>query len=140
MILSAIYLKKNNKLAKDTLVVTVMSNIGLTIAAKEHGINLATTSVGDRYVLEEMKNSGYNLGGEQSGHMIFLDYNTTGDGVLSSLVLSKIVLEENKALSELASVMTQYPQVLVKARISNENKNKYMEIKEISDEIKRIES
>ena len=140
MILSAIYLKKNNKLSKDTLVVTVMSNIGLTIAAKEHGINLATTSVGDRYVLEEMKNSGYNLGGEQSGHMIFLDYNTTGDGVLSSLVLSKIVLEENKALSELASVMTQYPQVLVNARISNENKNKYMEIKEISDEIKRIES
>ena len=140
MILSAIYLKKNNKLAKDTLVVTVMSNIGLTIAAKENGIKLATTSVGDRYVLEEMKNSGYNLGGEQSGHMIFLDYNTTGDGVLSSLVLAKIVLEENKALSELASVMTQYPQVLVNARISNENKNKYMEIKEISDEISRIES
>ena len=106
MILSAIYLKKNNKLAQDTLVVTVMSNIGLTIAAKENGIKLATTSVGDRYVLEEMKNSGYNLGGEQSGHMIFLDYNTTGDGVLSSLVLAKIVLEENKALSELASVIT----------------------------------
>ena len=140
MILSAIYLKKNNKLAQDTLVVTVMSNIGLTIAAKENGIKLTTTSVGDRYVLEEMKNSGYNLGGEQSGHMIFLDYNTTGDGVLSSLVLAKIVLEENKALSELASVMTQYPQVLVNARISNENKNKYMEIKEISDEISRIES
>ena len=139
MILSAIYLKKNNKLAKDTLVVTVMSNIGLTIAAKEHGINLATTSVGDRYVLEEMKNSGYNLGGEQSGHMIFLDYNTTGDGVLSSLVLSKIVLEENKALSELASVMTQYPQVLVNARIKNENKNKYMEDAEIKSEIERIE-
>jgi len=73
MILSAIYLKKKNKLAQDTLVVTVMSNIGLTIAAKEHGVKLATTAVGDRYVLEEMKNSGYNLGGEQSGHMIFLD-------------------------------------------------------------------
>ncbi len=140
MILSAIYLKKKNKLAQDTLVVTVMSNIGLTIAAKEHGINLATTSVGDRYVLEEMKKSGYNLGGEQSGHMIFLDYNTTGDGVLSSLVLAEIVLEESKKLSELASVMTQYPQVLVNARIKNENKNRYMEYPEIKAEIERIEA
>ena len=122
MVLSAIHLKNKGKLAQDTLVVTVMSNIGLTIAAKEHGINLATTAVGDRYVLEEMKNSGYNLGGEQSGHMIFLDYNTTGDGVLSSLVLAQIVLEEGKNLSELAAVMTQYPQVLVNARIKNENK------------------
>ncbi|WP_286316881.1 phosphoglucosamine mutase, partial [Romboutsia ilealis] len=98
MVLSAIHLKNKGKLAQDTLVVTVMSNIGLTIAAKEHGIKLATTAVGDRYVLEEMKNSGYNLGGEQSGHMIFLDYNTTGDGVLSSLVLAQIVLEEDKKL------------------------------------------
>ncbi len=139
MILSAIYLKKHNKLDKDTLVVTVMSNIGLVIAAKENNINLATTGVGDRYVLEEMKNSGYNLGGEQSGHMIFLDYNTTGDGVLSSLVLAQIVREEGKTLSHLASVMTQYPQVLVNARIKNENKNRYMEIPEIKDEIERIE-
>ena len=140
MILSAIYLKKKNKLAQNTLVVTVMSNIGLTIAAKEYGINLATTKVGDRYVLEEMKKSGYNLGGEQSGHMIFLDYNTTGDGVLSSLVLAQIVLEESKKLSELASVMTQYPQVLVNARIKNENKNRYMEYPEIKAEIERIEA
>ncbi|MGL5749641.1 MAG: phosphoglucosamine mutase [Paraclostridium sp.] len=139
MILSAIYLKKHNKLAKDTLVVTVMSNIGLVIAAKENNIELATTGVGDRYVLEEMKNSGYNLGGEQSGHMIFLDYNTTGDGVLSSLILAKIVKEEDKTLSELASVMTQYPQVLVNARIKNENKTKYMEFPEIKSEIERIE-
>lgn len=139
MILSAIYLKKQNKLAKDTLVVTVMSNIGLVIAAKENNINLATTAVGDRYVLEEMKNSGYNLGGEQSGHMIFLDYNTTGDGTLSSLVLAQIVKEEGKTLSELAAVMNQYPQVLVNARIKNENKNRYMEIPEIKDEIERIE-
>ena len=139
MVLSAIHLKNKGKLAQDTLVVTVMSNIGLTIAAKEHGINLATTAVGDRYVLEEMKNSGYNLGGEQSGHMIFLDYNTTGDGVLSSLVLAQIVLEEGKNLSELAAVMTQYPQVLVNARIKNENKNKYMEYPELKYEIERIE-
>lgn len=140
MILSAIYLKKKNKLAQDTLVVTVMSNIGLTIAAKEHGVKLATTAVGDRYVLEEMKNSGYNLGGEQSGHMIFLDYNTTGDGALSSLVLAQIVLEEGKKLSELAAVMTEYPQVLVNARIKNENKNRYMEYPEIKNEIERIEN
>lgn len=140
MILSAIYLKKKKKLAKDTLVVTVMSNIGLTIAAKEHGIELATTGVGDRYVLEEMVKSGYNLGGEQSGHMIFLDYNTTGDGVLSSLFLASIVKEENKKLSDLASVMTQYPQVLVNATIKNENKNKYMEITEIKEEIEKIEN
>lgn len=139
MILSAIYLKKHNKLAKDTLVITVMSNIGLVIAAKENNINLATTAVGDRYVLEEMKNSGYNLGGEQSGHMIFLDYNTTGDGTLSSLVLAQIVKEESKTLSELASIMNQYPQVLVNARIKNENKNRYMEIREIKAEIERIE-
>ena len=140
MVLSAIYLKRKGKLAQDTLVVTVMSNIGLTIAAKEHNINLATTKVGDRYVLEEMKNSGYNLGGEQSGHMIFLDYNTTGDGVLSSLVLAQIVLEEGKNLSELASVMLKYPQVLVNARIKNENKNSYMEYPEIKSEIERIEN
>lgn len=140
MILSAIYLKKEKKLAKDTLVVTVMSNIGLRIAAQQHGINLETTAVGDRYVLEEMIKSGYNLGGEQSGHMIFLDYNTTGDGVLSSLVLAKIVLEERKTLSELASVMVEYPQVLVNARIKNENKNRYMEYSEIKSEIERIES
>ena len=139
MILSAIHLKNKNKLAQDTLVVTVMSNIGLTIAAKEHGVNLATTAVGDRYVLEEMKKSGYNLGGEQSGHMIFLDYNTTGDGVLSSLVLAQIVLEEGQGLSKLASVMTQYPQVLVNARIKNDNKNRYMEYPEIKSEIERIE-
>ncbi len=140
MILSAIHLKKKNELAQNTLVVTVMSNIGLTIAAKENGIDLATTAVGDRYVLEEMKNKGYNLGGEQSGHMIFLDYNTTGDGVLSSLILTKMVLEENKSLSELASVMTQYPQVLVNARIKNENKNRYMEYPEIKSEIENIEN
>ena len=140
MILSAIHLKNKRQLTQDTLVVTVMSNIGLTIAAKEHGIKLATTAVGDRYVLEEMKDKGYNLGGEQSGHMIFLDYNTTGDGVLSSLVLARIVLEEGKKLSELAAVMTEYPQVLVNARIKNENKNRYMEYPEIKSEIERIEN
>ena len=116
-----------------------MSNIGLTIAAKEHGINLATTAVGDRYVLEEMQKSGYVLGGEQSGHLVFLDYNTTGDGTMSSLVLTQIMVEEKKAMSELASVMDQYPQVLENVKVKNEFKNSYMDFKEIADEIVRIE-
>lgn len=139
MVLDAIDMKKKGKLVKDTLVVTVMSNIGLTIAAKEHGINLATTAVGDRYVLEEMQKSGYVLGGEQSGHLVFLDYNTTGDGTMSSLVLTQIMVEEKKAMSELASVMDQYPQVLENVKVKNEFKNSYMDFKEIADEIVRIE-
>ena len=139
MVLGAIDMKKKGKLVKDTLVVTVMSNIGLTIAAKEHGINLATTAVGDRYVLEEMKKSGYVLGGEQSGHLVFLEYNTTGDGTMSSLVLTQIMVEEKKAMSELASVMDQYPQVLENVKVKNEFKNSYMDFKEIADEIVRIE-
>lgn len=139
MILSAINLKKKGKLAKNTLVVTVMTNIGLKIAAKENDIDLAITKVGDRYVMEEMLKEGYVLGGEQSGHLIFLDNNTTGDGTLSSLVLSGIIAEEGKTLSELASVMEQYPQVLINAKVKNENKNRYMEFPEVKAEIERIE-
>lgn len=140
LMLSALHMKSENKLKNNTLVVTTMSNIGLTVCAKEHGIDLAVTNVGDRYVLEEMKQKGYNLGGEQSGHMIFSDYNSTGDGVLSSLMLSKMVKLSGKSASELSSVMTKYPQVLVNARIKNENKNKYTEISEITNEIARIEN
>ncbi|MDR1774125.1 MAG: phosphoglucosamine mutase [Clostridioides sp.] len=140
MVMSAINLKNKGKLAEDTLVITVMSNIGLRIACQNHGINLAVTNVGDRYVLEEMIKKGYNLGGEQSGHMIFLDHNTTGDGILSSLMVSSIVKETGKKFSEIAEVMTQYPQVLVNAKVKNENKNSYMEIEEIKNEIERIEN
>lgn len=139
MVLGAVYLKKQNKLANDTLVVTTMSNIGLHIAAKEYGIKLAITDVGDRYVIEEMKKCGYNLGGEQSGHMIFLDYNTTGDGVLSSLIVSKIVKEEGKTLSELSALMKTYPQVLINVEVKNEVKNKFMENDVIRAEIERLE-
>ena len=139
MILSAAYLKKKKQLSNDTLVITVMTNIGLNVAAREHGINLETTDVGDRYVIEAMKKGNFNLGGEQSGHMIFLDYNTTGDGVLSSLMLSKIIIEEKKTLSELASIMNVYPQVLVNVEVKNEVKNKFMEVEEIKNEIARIE-
>lgn len=139
MILGAVYLKKQNKLANDTLVVTTMSNIGLHVAAKEYGIDLAITDVGDRYVIEEMKKSGHNLGGEQSGHMIFLDYNTTGDGTLSSLIVSKIVKEDGKTLSEQSALMTTYPQVLINVDVRNEVKNKFMENDEIRTEIERLE-
>ena len=140
MILSAAYLKKKKQLSNDTLVITVMTNIGLNVAAREYGINLETTDVGDRYVIEAMKKGNFNLGGEQSGHMIFLDYNTTGDGVLSSLMLSKIIKEEKKPLSELASIMSVYPQVLVNVEVKNEVKNKFMEVEEIKNEIARIEA
>ena len=139
MILGAVYLKKQNKLANDTLVVTTMSNIGLHVAAKEYGIDLAITDVGDRYVIEEMKKSGHNLGGEQSGHMIFLDYNTTGDGTLSSLIVSKIVKEDGKTLSEQSALMTTYPQVFINVDVRNEVKNKFMENDEIRTEIEKLE-
>ena len=139
MILGAVYLKKQNKLANDTLVVTTMSNIGLHVAAKEYGIDLAITDVGDRYVIEEMKKSGHNLGGEQSGLMIILDYNTTGDGTLSSLIVSKIVKEDGKTLSEQSALMTTYPQVLINVDVRNEVKNKFMENDEIRTEIEKLE-
>ncbi|WP_072724535.1 phosphoglucosamine mutase [Tepidibacter thalassicus] len=139
MTICASYLRKQGKLKKDTLVVTVMSNIGLHIAAKENNFNIVSTKVGDRYVLEEMIKGGYNLGGEQSGHMIFLDYNTTGDGVLSSLILSSILVDENKSLSNLCGIMNKYPQVLVNARVKNENKNRYLEDAHIKGEIEKIE-
>ena len=116
-----------------------MSNIGLHVAAKEYGIDLAITDVGDRYVIEEMKKSGHNLGGEQSGHMIFLDYNTTGDGTLSSLIVSKIVKEDGKTLSEQSALMTTYPQVLINVDVRNEVKNKFMENDEIRTEIEKLE-
>ncbi|PLX89454.1 MAG: phosphoglucosamine mutase [Desulfuromonas sp.] len=108
---------KAGKLSKKTVVATVMSNMGLEIALKQLGGRVVRTAVGDRYVVEEMRRGGYNLGGEQSGHMIFLDHNTTGDGVLSALQVLAIVQRSGKPLSELAKVMTSLPQVLVNVRV-----------------------
>ena len=133
------YLKKNNKLKKDTLVATVMSNLGLKKYCKENGIDFVQTSVGDRYVLESMLENGYNLGGEQSGHIIFLDYNPTGDGILTSLMLIEILLKSKKKASELASIVTIYPQVLVNAKVSGEKKYKYLEDEVIKAKIEEIE-
>lgn len=133
------YLKEEGKLDKDTVVVTVMSNLGLDIALKKENINAIKTKVGDRYVLEEMVKEGYKLGGEQSGHIIMLDYNTTGDGLLTGIQISAIVKKNKKTLSELASMMKELPQILVNATIPNNKKNIYLEDEEIVSEIKKME-
>lgn len=133
------YLKETNRLKNNSVVVTVMSNIGLDIAMKEMGVNTVKTKVGDRYVLEEMLKSGYSIGGEQSGHIIFLDYNTTGDGLITALQILSIMKKRNDSLSHLASKMTEYPQVLYNAKVNNGNKDAYTIDKVIQNEICRIE-
>ncbi|MBB6623515.1 phosphoglucosamine mutase [Clostridium gasigenes] len=137
--LCAKYLKDLGKLKDNTLVVTVMSNLGMDIACKREGINTIKTKVGDRYVLEEMVKNGYVLGGEQSGHVIFLDYNTTGDGLVTALQVASIKKRSGKTLSELAGIMKELPQVLVNATVPNDKKNIYLEDAEIIESIKNIE-
>ena len=133
------YMKDNGKLAKDTIVVTVMTNLGFTLMGDANNINIEKTKVGDRYVLENMLENGYNLGGEQSGHVIFLDDNTTGDGLLSALRLLQVMVETKKPLSELASVMEVLPQALVNEKVPNHKKESYMEYSEIAEAIARLE-
>lgn len=133
------YLKEQGKLNKDVVVVTVMSNLGLDIALNKENIKTVKTKVGDRYVLEEMVNEGYVLGGEQSGHVIFLEHNTTGDGILTGLQLAAIVKKSGKKLSELASMMKELPQVLVNAKVPNDKKDIHETETEIVSEIKKIE-
>ena len=133
------YLKDKGKLNENVVVVTVMSNMGLFIALDKENINTVKTKVGDRYVLEEMLKQGYKLGGEQSGHIIFLDYNTTGDGLVTGLQLSSIIKNSNNTLSQLAGMMKKLPQVLANATIPNSKKNIYKEDEEIIQEIKKIE-
>ena len=132
-------LKKKGKLNKDTIVATVMSNLGLNKYAKENGLQLLQTKVGDRYVLEKMLKEGYNLGGEQSGHVILLDYNPTGDGILTSLMLIKTILEEKKKASELGDLIKLYPQVLINAKVNSEKKYDYEQNKDIKEAIKKLE-
>ena len=133
------YLKSKGRLAKDTIVVTVMTNLGFSIMGKEQDINIEKTKVGDRYVLENMKENGYNLGGEQSGHVIFLDDNTTGDGLLSALHLLQVIVDTGKPLSELAKVMEVLPQALVNAKVPNDKKESYMEYSDIAEAIAELE-
>lgn len=118
-------MKSEGALAKNTAVVTVMSNMGFFKFCEEEGINCAKTAVGDRYVLEKMLADGFNIGGEQSGHVIFLDYATTGDGELTGVQLLKTIVKSKKKLSELAKVMTVYPQVLINVEVTPEGKQKY---------------
>jgi len=106
-------MKKEGRLAGDVVVATVMSNLGLEVALREAGIELVRTAVGDRYVVEEMRRSGYNLGGEQSGHLVFLDASTTGDGTLAALKLLAVMVREQRPLSEVVGFMDRYPQALV---------------------------
>jgi phosphoglucosamine mutase len=115
------YMKEQGRLKHGTIVSTVMSNLGFYKALETHGIQSVATAVGDRYVVEEMKKNGFNLGGEQSGHIIFLDYNTTGDGLLSGLQLVNIMKVTGKPLSELAGEMKKFPQKLVNVRVTDKH-------------------
>lgn len=131
------FLKEKNRLKKDTVVATVMSNLGFYKALEAADIKAVTTKVGDRYVVEEMRKNDYNFGGEQSGHMIFLDFNTTGDGMLSGIQLLSIMKQTGKKLSELAAEITEYPQKLVNIRVNN--KNGAMEVPAIKQAIEEAE-
>jgi len=133
------YMKKNETLNKNTLVATVMSNLGLNKYAEKNNIKFIQTNVGDRYVLEQMLKDGYNIGGEQSGHVILLDYNPTGDGILTSLMLIKIILEENKTASEVCNIVKIFPQVLVNAKVDSNKKDMYKNDTEIIQKIESIE-
>lgn len=135
----ATYLKKENKLSKNTVVGTIMSNIGLTKYLESIGVKLVHTKVGDRYVLEEMRKEGYVIGGEQSGHVIFLDYNTTGDGLATGLHLLEVIKKSGKTSAELNDLMTSYPQVLVNANVRLDLRDRYMEFPEIVEKINSIE-
>lgn len=132
-------LKKQGRLAQNKVTATVMSNIGFHKAMQESGIEVDVTGVGDRYVLEQMLKTGCVIGGEQSGHIIFREHTTTGDGILSSLQFMSAVLKSGKKPSELADEIEIFPQVLVNARINNDNKKTYMNDPEIADAVSKIE-
>ncbi len=133
-------LRKKGKLNKDTIVATIMSNLGLNKYAEHNNLQLIQTKVGDRYVLEEMLKEGYNLGGEKSGHVILLDYNPTGDGILTSLMLIQTILEENKKASELANMIKLYPQVLINAKVNADKKYDYEKDEDIKKAIENVEN
>ena len=138
MYICAKYLAEKKRLKKDTIVTTVMSNLGFHKAVEEIGLKDVVTQVGDRYVVEEMRKNDYNFGGEQSGHMIFLDYNTTGDGMLSGIQLLNVMKQTGKKLSELADEVTIYPQKLVNIRVTD--KNGAMEVPAIKAVVEQAEA
>ena len=132
-------MKEQGKLDNNTLVVTVMSNMGLEIAMKREGINIVKTKVGDRYVLEKMLQEGHKIGGEQSGHIILLDHNTTGDGLITAIKMAGAYKKSGKKMSELASIMKELPQVLVNVKVDNKYKELYKTDKEITAKIEDME-
>lgn len=132
------HMKEQGTLKNNTIVATIMSNLGFFIMGTEQDITIEQTKVGDRYVLERMREIGANLGGEQSGHVIFLDENTTGDGLLSALHLLSVIVDTKKSLSELAKVMEVLPQALVNAKVPNHKKYSYMEYPAIATEIEKL--
>ncbi|WP_077303236.1 phosphoglucosamine mutase [Virgibacillus pantothenticus] len=137
MFICAKFMNERGVLRHNTVVSTVMSNIGFYKALEANGMRSDKTKVGDRYVMEEMRQGGYNLGGEQSGHIIFLDYNTTGDGMLSALQLVNVMKETGKPLSELADEMKVYPQVLKNVRVSD--KDRALHHPEVKKSIEAVE-
>lgn len=132
------YLREKGKLSNDTVVATIMSNLGLNKFAEKSNLQLKQTKVGDRYVLEEMLKNNYNLGGEQSGHIILLDYNPTGDGILTSLMLIQILLEKNITLSEACKTMKKYPQALINVRVNNDKKSNIDKDEEILEKVYKV--
>lgn len=134
------YLKENNMLKNNTIVGTVMSNLGLINYCKDHNINFVATKVGDKYVLENMLENDYILGGEQSGHIIFKEYANTGDGQLTSLQVLNVMAHTNKSLKELKNIMKKYPQVMINVNVTKEQKELYKTNEKIKDEINNIEN
>ncbi len=132
------YMKQKGTLKQNAIVATVMSNLGFFLMAEKNGITAEQTKVGDRYVLERMREIGASLGGEQSGHVIFLDENTTGDGLLSALHLLQVIVDTGKPLSELSGVMEVLPQALVNAKVANHKKDRYLEYPEIAKAIEEL--
>lgn len=132
------HMKEKGELNNNTIVATIMSNLGFFLMAEKNGIQAEQTAVGDRYVLERMRKIGANLGGEQSGHIIFLKENTTGDGLLSALHLLKVMVETQKPLSTLSTVMEVLPQALVNAKVPNHKKERYMEYPEVAEKIAEL--
>lgn len=132
-------MKARSILNKDAFVATVMSNLGLKVRMKDYGINVVSTNVGDRYVLEKMQKDGYNLGGEQSGHFIFLDKNSTGDGMLSAIELLSVMKRTGESLTALARDTEIFPQVLINVRINNKYKQEYEKNKQLMSKITEIE-
>lgn len=132
-------MKSQGKLEGNRIIATIMSNLGFFLMGEKNGIAIEQTKVGDRYVLERMREVGASLGGEQSGHIIFLDENTTGDGLLSALHLLQVMVETKESLSELSKVMEVMPQALVNAKVPNHKKEKYMDYPEIAEAIAKLD-